>query len=221
MKRNHRIASLILAATVSLGAASLARAQTSAGAAAVATAPEATAATGPLGSRYTAIAYNYLDLSGTGPNHAHGFEAVYNQPLSPNFDVTATYDWARASYAGSRYTQQDFTVGTTAYTNLEWGKPFALAALGWNWSRGGAAHEDSFLYRLGVGVELPVSTAFSVTPFVNFARATGYNHNQAELGVKAEYRFTREWSVMARAQYDAISHTSDQSEYALGVSYRF
>ena len=219
MKQNTKIKSFIFAAAVSLGVAMTASAQTASATAPAPSQPEPAA--GLLGSRYTGVAYDYLDLSGTGPNHAQGLDLTFNQPLAANFDLNLGYDWARANYAGARYTQQDFEVGSTAYTNLNWGKPFALAAAGWDWARGGGAHDDSFFYKVGVGVEFPVAGSFSVSPFVNFERATGFNENEFDFGVKAEYRVTREWGVAARVQYDSIQHASDQTEYTLGVNYHF
>ncbi|HWA86811.1 MAG TPA: hypothetical protein VG710_11355, partial [Opitutus sp.] len=176
---------------------------------------------GLLGSRYTGVEYDYLDFTGAGPDHAHGVALNYNQPMTSNFDLGAGYGWARAHDSGVAFTQQDIDLRGTLYTNLAWGKPFALAAAGWDFAHAAGAKDNSFVYRLGVGIELPASAAFTVTPFVNFVRATGYSRNECDFGVKAEYRVTREWGVMARAQYDAIRHDSDQAEYALGVNYHF
>lgn len=219
MKQNITTKSFILAAAISLGLATTVTAQSAN--VAVPTPSEPAAAGGLLGTRYTGIAYNYVDLTGSGPNHADGFEVAYNQPLNPNVDLQASYDWARANYAGTRFTQQDFDVAAVAYTNLSWGKPFALVSAGWQWGKGGGLSDDSFRYKLGVGTEFQVSPAFVVTPFVNFVRATGFNDNEVDFGVKAAYRVTRDWDVFARVQYDAISDGSDASEYALGVNYHF
>ena len=223
MKQKTTIKTYILAAAASLSFAAAAPAQTSAATTAPAdtTAAAEPTAAGLLGSRYTGVEYDYLDFTGTGPNHADGLALNYNQPVTSNFDFGLGYDWARAHNAGVAFTQQDLEVRGTLYTNLEWGKPFALAAAGWDFAHAAGAKDNSFLYRLGVGVEFPTAWPLTVTPFVNFVRATGYNRSEADFGVKAEYRLTRAWGVMARAQYDAIRRASDQSEYALGVNYHF
>jgi hypothetical protein len=219
MKQNTNIKTLIFAAAVSLGVATAASAQSTA------TAPEPATREAPagglLGSRYTGVEYDYLDFSGAGLDHAHGLAVNYNQPVSANFDFGLGYDWARAHDSGIAFTQQDLDVRGTYYTSLGWGKPFALAAAGWDWAHGGGARDDSFVYKLGVGVEVPVAPAFTVAPFATFVRATNYNQSEFDFGVKAEYRVTREWGVMARAQYDVVRHDSDQAEYALGVNYHF
>jgi hypothetical protein len=221
MKQNTNIKTLIFAAAVSLGAVSVAPAQ-SAPAMAPAPSPAPTEPLGGLlGSRYTEIGYNYIDLTGPGPKDANGFAVAFNQPLRSNLDLTLDYDWARTHYAGDHFTQQDAEIGATAYSSLTWGRPFALAAVGWEWGRGGGISDDSFRYKLGVGTEIPVARPVVITPFVNFVRETGFNDNEVDFGVKAAYRVTKDWSVTARVQYDAVSHAKDAAEYMLGVAYHF
>lgn len=219
MKQNITTKTLILAAAVSLGLVTTASAQSAN--VAVPTPTQETAAGGLLGTRYTGVDYTYYDMNGTGPNHAHGFGVVYNQPINANFDFTANYDWARAKYAGARFTQQDLALGAVAYTNLAWGKPFALVSAGWEWGKGGGLSDDSFRYQVGVGTEFQVAPAVVVTPYVVFARATGFNDSEFDFGVKAAYRVTRDWDVFAKVQYDAVRHSDDLTEYSAGLNYHF
>lgn len=219
MKQNTNVISFILAAAISLGLAASASAQSAN--VAVPT-PSTTGSTGGLlGSRYTEIAANYIDLTAGNPSVARGFSFDYNQPLQANIDLNLDYDWARANYSGMRLTQQDVGVGATAFTNLSWGRPFALAAVGWQWQKGGGLSDDSFTYKLGVGTEFQVAPAIVVTPFVNFVRATGFNESEADFGVKAAYRVNKDWSITARAQYDAVRHYKDVAEYSIGAAYHF
>jgi hypothetical protein len=219
MKQNHNVISFILAAAVTLGLAASASAQNAN--VAVPTPTESTVTSGLLGSRYTQISANYIDLTAGNPSVARGFQFDYNQPLQANVDLNLGYDWARAHYAGARLTQQDVGVGATAYTNLSWGRPFALAAVGWQWQKGAGVSEDSFTYKVGVGTEFKVAPAVVVTPFVNFVRATGFNDSEVDFGVKAAYRITKDWSLTARAQYDAVRHYKDSAEYSVGAAYHF
>lgn len=218
MKQNTKITSLIFAAAVSLGLAASASAQSAN--VAVPT-PSETVSTGLLGSRYTSATYNYIDLTGPGPKDANGYAIAFNTPVAAGFDLTANYDWARANYAGMRFTQQDLSLALTAYTNLSWGKPFAMVDAGWQWGKGAGISDDSFVYKLGVGVEFQAAPALAVTPYVNFVRATGFNDSEFDLGVKAAYRVTKDWSIIAKAQYDAIRHDKDAAEYSLGAAYHF
>jgi hypothetical protein len=96
-------------------------------------------------------------------------------------------------------------------------------AAGWSWqdASGVSFNDDSFTYKLGVGTEFQVAPALTVAPFVNFARATGFDANQFELGAKASYRINREWGVTARAEYISARHATDSAEYSLGVNYHF
>ncbi len=217
MKQKLHVKTLILAAAATLGLALTAAAQS----ATVAEPAPATPVGGLLGSGYTGAAYRYIDLTGTGPNHADGLKIDFNQPLNANFDLNAGYDWARSRDAGARYTQEDAEIGTTAYTRLEWGRPFALVAAGWRWEKNAGLTQDSFRYKLGVGTEFQVTRAFVLTPYVNFVRATGLNESEADVGVKAAYRVAKDWSVTAGVQYDAIRHARDATEYTIGAAYHF
>jgi hypothetical protein len=219
MKQNTTYKTLIAAAALSLGLASTALAQ-DANVAVPNPADEAPVG-GLLGSRYTQVEYNYIDLDGFGPSHADGFGVTLNQPLRPNVDVFASYDWAEAEFAGNKFRVQDAEVGATIYSGLEWGKPFATAAVGWQWQKAGVFKDDSFAFKVGVGSEFQVAPAIVVTPFVNFVRATGFNANEFELGAKATYRINGDWSVTARAQYEAVEHSDNSAEYSLGVNYHF
>jgi hypothetical protein len=215
MKQKITITSLIIAAAMTLGT-TIASAQNAN--VAVPTPVETTSA-GLLGSRYTEVSYNYIDLSG--PEHADGFVLAFNQPLQPNLDFTAGYSWAKADFDSFNAKVQDLDVGVKAYTTLSWGKPYAAAAVGWEWQKAAGLREDSFTYKVGVGTEFQVAPALVVTPFVNFVRATGFNASEVDVGAKVTYRLNKDWSLTARAQYDAVRHDDDSKEYSIGAIYHF
>lgn len=216
MKQTKNLKNTILAAALALGLVATATAQS------VNTAPAVSdTGAGLLGSNYAQLSLNYLDLNDGPPSAARGFTFGYNQRLSSSVDFNAAYDWARAEAYGQHATQQKIDFGATAYTGLEWGKPYVQALAGWVWQKAGSFNEDSFAYTLGTGVEFTVAPKLTLTPFVNFVRATGFNQSEFDLGVKAAYRLNKEWSLTARAQYDAVRHSSDAAEYSAGVAYHF
>jgi hypothetical protein len=215
MNKNITIKSLILAAAVSLG---LSAASAQSANVAVPT-PSETASSGLLGSRYTEVSYKFIDLKGD--DNANGFQIAYNQPLSAGFDFVASYDWAKADFGGFDAKVQDLEVGVKAFSVLSWGKPYVLAATGWEWQKGGVFNDDSFTYKVGIGAEFQAAPAITVTPFVNFTRATSFNTNAVQYGVKAAYRLNSAWSLTARAQYNDIRHESNDTEYTIGALYRF
>lgn len=220
MKQNTTLKSFILAAALTLGGSAAALAQASD----VAVPNPADAnKSGLIGSRYTLVEYQYANLTGWGADETHGFAVSYNQPLNQNFDVSLNYDWARAEIGRFHGIEQQAEVALTAYTTLEWGRPYATVGAGWVWDRvnPGSLHDDSFAYRVGVGMEFLPAPKFAVTPFVNFERATSYNSNEIEMGAKVSYELTKSWSLDARAQWVDVRDESDYSEYAIGASYRF
>lgn len=217
MKQYTTLKNYIFAAAVSLGALSAASAQNT-NVAVPNPADEAPAA-GLLGSRYTEVGYKFVNVEG--PDNAHGFVVAFNQPLAAGFDFVASYDWARVDFGSTDATVQDLEFGLKAFTNLSWGKPYILAAAGWEWQQVSTLRDDSFLGKVGVGVEIPAAPGFVITPFANFIRATGFNASEFELGAKVTYRVNNQWSVSARGQYEIVRHDADTTEYSLGVNYHF
>ena len=126
MKHNINSKVLILAAAVSLGLATVASAQTTT---IDSTAPASSeSAASLLGTRYSGLSANYIDLRNHGsPNVARGLTFNYNQPLRPNLDLNASFDYASADLVGgSEAIRRAAEVDAVAYTAFAWGKPFAL-----------------------------------------------------------------------------------------------
>lgn len=218
MKQTTNIKNYILAAAAALGLAATATAQS---ANVEAPKPAETSVAGLLGARYTQVDATYYDLTAGTPGVARGLAFTYNQPVTPSLDLSGTYSIAQASAFGTHLDQEELDLGATAYSAMSWGKPFAMADVGWVWTHSHAASDDSFVYKLGTGVEFQALPNVTVTPFVTFVRATSYNQSELDGGVKAAYRITREWSATARVQYDWIRHSKDTVEYSLGANYRF
>lgn len=218
-KQKTNLKLLLLAAAGSLGLATGALAQSANVAPPVPTSTELTA--GLLGQSYTAVNWNYVDFDGSAPSAARGLSATFNQPLNANLDLQFNYDWLRAGAYGTHVSQHQLDGGVVAYQTYSWGRPFVDLGAGWVWERGGGFSDDSFAYRVGAGVEFQVAPRVSVSPFVTFRRAVSFNASEVDLGVKAAYRITRDWSATAKVQYDAVRHEKDATEYSLGVAYHF
>jgi hypothetical protein len=222
MKQKINPKFLILAAAFSLGLATAASAQD----------PNVSMTPPPrvddsaaslLGQRYSGLTANYIDLRNhRSPNVARGLTFDYNQPLQPNLDLNASFAYTTADLvSGSKLIQRDAELDAVAYTAFAWGKPFALIGGGWSWVSADGYHDDSFNYKLGAGVEFQVAREVLLTPFVNFVRATHFNQNEMDYGVKAAFRLTSQWDLTAQAQYNALDDATDTLAYALGVNYRF
>jgi opacity protein-like surface antigen len=217
MKQNSHLKRSILAAAASLGLVASAFAQ-NANVAVPTPAPAETGA-GLLGFRYTEVGYNFIDLKGS--DNANGFGVTYNQPLNTGFDFIANYNWAKADFTGFDAKVQDLWLGLNSFSNQSWGKPFVLAAVGWEWQKVAGFRDDSFQFKVGTGAEFTVAPAFTLTPYLNYARATSFNASEIELGVKAAYRLNESWNLTARVQHNFVRHDDDNTEYGLGVAYRF
>jgi opacity protein-like surface antigen len=217
MKQKTKLGLTLLAGALALGLAAPAFAQDAT------TGPGSTDghSWGLLGSSYTGAALTYDHVSSSSPSEWRGFAVDYNQPLAAGFDFNLNYNWQRADNYLVRLTQQDLLGGVTAFAPLSWGKPYAQALAGWEWQDGAGHQDNSFVYVLGAGVEFQATSAWVVTPYVNFERATSFDRSEINPGVKTAYRFTRQWSVTASLEYEAVHHAKDGVGYTIGVNYHY
>ena len=216
MRQNPRLAFLFPAAALALGLALPARAQNT-----EATVPAAPIGQGQLGSAYGEADFTYHQIDSISPSAWRGFALDYNQPLQAGLDFNFAYDWGRADDYVRRLTQQNLSAGVTAYTPLEWGRPYVQGLAGWDWRKGDSFTGSSFAYTLGAGVEFQVVPTLVLTPYVNFVRATSFEQSEFDYGAKAAYRLNKSWSLTASAQYEAVMHQKDGRGFTLGVAYRY
>ena len=219
MKQKTKLGLTFLAAAAVLGLAAPAFAQ-EADATGTATTPS-THSWGLLGSAYSGAAFTYDHIASSSPSEWRGFNVELNQPLRAGLDFNLNYDWAQADNYLLRLTQHDLNAGVTAFTSLDWGKPYVQALAGWEWREGNGPGTNSFAYTLGTGVEFQVAQSLVLTPYVNFVRATSFNSSEFDFGVKTAYRLTREWSVTAGVQYAAVRHTKDGTGFWAGLNYHY
>lgn len=219
MKQKISTKSLLIAAAVTLGFVTFASAQS---ANVSPPNPAAPAGQGLLGQTYTGLTFDYLMLKNGPPSAARGFTFTYNQALNDGFDATLDYQRLRSKAAGVSYTHQEVGADLTAFTTCaSWGKPFLTAGVGEEWQRGGGFSDHSFTYKFGGGVEFQPAPAIALSPYVNFVRATHFNQNEGEYGVRASYRMTNSVSLLAKVQYNDISHAPNSTQLSVGVNYHF
>lgn len=174
-----------------------------------------------LGRNYAGVTYDYHDLEGGAPSVARGYTFEANLPVREHVDFKLTHEYVEAKAFGLKVRNNTlFASGVVYGTPGSFGLPYVEAGAGWSWL-GGAADDDSFAYRVGVGSEFGVAPSITVTPFLNFQRATGFNSSELRPGVKATYRFADNWGLQGKVEYVAARHDSDATEYSLGVNYRF
>ncbi|MDD3178929.1 MAG: outer membrane beta-barrel protein [Opitutaceae bacterium] len=220
MKQKILIKRLILAAAVALGLVSFASAQS---ANVSPHNPAAPSAPGLLGQTYAGVTFDYLHLENGPPSAGRGFTFTYNQPLNYGFDATFDYQRMRSSAFGHDYTTHKLDTSLTAFTtNAPWGKPYITAGIGEEWRRGGGASDNSFTFLIGTGIEFRLVAPITLTPYMDFTRATQFSQNAWEYGMKASYQITDRCALLARIQYSDLTHSShNTTEYSLGVNFRF
>lgn len=212
---NHNkqtIKSVILAAAVSLGFAVQASAQDA----------SLEKSQGVIGSRYASVELNYFDLQSGPPTVGRGITVAYNQPVTANIDVGASYESIRIKYSGTVNKSDKFDALLTGYIAQSWGKPFVAAGLGWMFGDVAAFTEDSLTIKASVGSEFAVAKNLTVTPYVGFARiVSNFQENDFIGGVKAAYRLDKDWDLTARVEYIGVERSSDVTKISVGANYRF
>ena len=214
MNQINSIKTLILAAAASLGLATAGCAGEGPNAAPTVVAGDL------LGRNYAGVTFDYYDLKDGPPGVARGYTFEANIPVISKFDFKLTHEFAQAEAYGLKVRNNTLFASAVAYTPSEYGTLYTEVGAGWSWLSG-AAHDDSFAFRVGVGSEIAVAPSITLTPFVNFQRATGFNSSEIRPGVKATYRMADSWGLSAKAEYIAARHDSDSIEYSVGLNYRF
>ncbi len=220
MKQKTILKSLLLSAVAATGFATSAFAggdEPNTPAPAPAVAPVSGTA-GLLGQTYAGLTYSYINLDASPVNAAsYGFE--YNQPFRPGFDAVFNYDWAQSGpFAGDRAHEQKLTAALRAFSVQSWGRPYLEAGAGYDWLKFAGVKDHSFVWIAGAGIEFNPLTALTVTPFVRYERATGYDDaDEFSYGVKANYWLNRRWALTG-----SLSRNDDQDMiYQLGINVRF
>lgn len=172
-----------------------------------------------LGLSHATLTYSYINLDGTSV-HADDYTFEVNQPLLANLDAVFAYDYAQTGvFAGSRLKTQTLSAALRAFsTNYSWGKPYAEAGVGYAWNRFAGASDNSFVWALGVGAELRVSSRATVTPYVQYVDAPDLPGNGVvNFGAKGSYWIDTSWAVTAGFEVD----DDKNSTFTFGTNFRF
>ena len=175
---------------------------------------------GLLGRTYSAVEFGFNHHVESAPRILRRYGFVSSRPLGelgPYVDASFHYDYTRGSEFGARFDEHDLTVAFLRYFPQGDVKPFVQAEAGWLWQRFAGRHEDSFVYRLGGGVEFLLKPRVALTPFVTYRDARQVEQRAWNVGAKMVFRANRSWSWSVALQVD----DSHNLEYAAGVQRRF
>jgi len=174
--------------------------------------------TGLLGQTYAGLTYSYINLDASPINaDSYGFE--YNLPVRTGFDAVFTYDWAQSGpFAGDRAHEQQLAATLRAFASGGWGRPYVEVGAGYDWLKFAGIKDHSFFWIAGAGIEFQPVAKLTVTPFVRYDRATGYDDaDEVSYGVKANYWINRQWALTG-----AVSRNDDKDmTYKVGVNVSF
>jgi hypothetical protein len=220
MKQNLNLKNYLVAATLSLGLLTAARADDSI----LATQPPAETASlagnlSLLGQTYATLTYSYINLDDTSV-HADSYTFEVNQALAAGLDGVFAYDYSRTgSFAGSHVSQHTVSAALRAFsTSYSWGKPYVEAGVGHAWSRFAGARDNSFLWEVAVGAEFQVLPRATVTPYVQYVDAPDLAGDGVwNYGVKGSYWIDTSWAVTAGFERDDEQNTA----FTVGTNFRF
>lgn len=174
---------------------------------------------GLLGQTYAGLTYSYINLDAS-PVDADSYGFEYNQPIKPGFDAVFNYDWVQSeAFAGGRAREQQLSAALRAFfAPGGWGRPYVEAGVGYDWLKFAGIKDNSFLWIAGAGIEFQTVANLTVTPFVRYERATGYDDaDGVSYGVKANYWINRQWALTG-----AVSRNDDKDmTYKVGVNVSF
>ncbi len=191
---------------------------------ATSTATPTTTGSGLLGHRYTELSLGAENIDHLS-NHGYSVSASANNPLIPGvLDAGATYSysWIRGPFKGHANTIGAYA---TAYTPLAGVRPFATAALGYQWTsaRFGAG-DDEAVWGAAIGVEIPAGVV-TVTPRISYADDfEGSSRSSQAWTTSVEVNY---WYSRTSAVYTSLGRTDirrspfDSWNWEIGLRARF
>jgi len=205
----------LLAAVASLGLAASAAAQS------MPSTEGSSLSGGLLGQDYVSVGFTYTHFNKGLPKLGHDYSASVNKVLTSWLDIGMSYDCITASTSGTTIKTHKWDLSLVGYLSQSWGKPFVAASGGWSTMRGTNikfTDEDSHNYAFSTGVEVPVCSSISVTPFVRYSATPDFNQQGLwDYGVVANWRLFKEWSTRVGFTIDEFKNTG----YTIGVNYHF
>jgi len=187
-------------------------------------APEPTTGAGLLGHRYTELSFGFENVDHLS-EHGYSVGARANNPLIPGvLDAGASYSysWIRGPFKGHANTIGAYA---TAYAPLARVRPFATAALGYQWTslRHGAG-DDEAIWGAAVGIEIPAGIV-TITPRISYADDFDGSARGSKTwtgSVEANYWYSRTSAVYTSLGRTDVRHSPyDSWNWEIGLRARF
>ena len=184
-----------------------------------------TSGDGLLGHRYTELSVGIQNIDQLS-DHGYSVGASANNPIVPGvLDAGAaySYSWIRGPFKGHANTIGAYT---TAYAPLHGVKPFAGAALGYQWtSFRFVGSDDQALWGLTAGVEIPAGPGLTITPRINYADDFESSRNSSQqwtYEVEANYWVNRSTAAfVSLGKSDVNRSPLDSWNFEVGLRARF
>lgn len=181
--------------------------------------PVTTSTSGLVGTTYAGVSYGFIDFDNSEID-VHALKLDLNNNFGPNFDGFISYEHDRSEkFTDGRVTQNLVAIGTRAFVN--WNskfKPYAEGGVGWEWFRAPyGVRENSFLWLVGVGIEIGTGSRWTAAPFVRYydLRDSNNSHNW-NYGLRGSYWLNERVGIQLTGTRD----DDHNMEYAVGLNYR-
>lgn len=175
---------------------------------------------GLLGQSYSEVSFGVTDIKHFSKDQ-YSLGVGANVPVTPYLDLGASYDYSWLRGLGHVNT---IAGGATAYTTFNGVKPFATAALGYEWQSFPGYRDDQADWGFAAGVEIPVSV-ITVTPRIAYAddfRGSNRSSQQWSYAVEGNYWVTKTAAVFASVGYVDVNHTNNDGwAYTVGARFKF
>ncbi|HUR56335.1 MAG TPA: hypothetical protein VM029_01405 [Opitutaceae bacterium] len=175
---------------------------------------------GLLGQTYSGVEIGYTHHIESAPRTLHRYSFVSNKPmdeLGTNTDAAFRYDYMRGGEAGRRFDEHNLNVSFVRYLTQGEVKPFGHIDVGYLWQKAGPNREESFVYRVGLGVEFKLKPRVALVPYFNYRDARQVEESSFQFGARVVVRPDRRWSWSFSLQAD----DEHNIEYAAGAQRRF
>jgi hypothetical protein len=182
---------------------------------------------GLLGKRYVGADFTYDQFLRSSLDQAMGASAVVNLPVAAALDVMVGYSYLDAS--GDNYGAIDKTLSASLVTHqkTEYGTGYFAGTLGHAWNNLGAPrprHDNSALWGLRAGFEIPIGSRTAVNLGVSYSQAFDNNDDRAKIlrpAAELNHWFSRDLAGVVSVAYKEVSRSPDAISYSLGLRWGF
>lgn len=184
--------------------------------------------TGLLGRRHAGADYTHIEFNGSRIDRARGSSFGVNVPFSEKFDLGMDFENAHLSGRSQSASMKALGVSALLHEPTPYGEAYLECTFGYAWDRvtlaGAANREDSALWGLRAGYEIPIVARTAINASLGYSDAMSGStarHQRLEFRIEASHALSQRVTGVLSAAYHQIKREPDGILYTGGLRWMF